>query len=60
MATALAAIAAIGTIIGGIVYLVKTGVWAFSKTTAEKEQNIDKDVSDEKKSVDSGERPKWD
>lgn len=60
MATVLAAIAALGTIVGGLVYLMKAGIWIFKKTPAEKEQEIDKEVNDEKKEVDSGGRPKWD
>ena len=55
----LAAIVALGTIAGGFVYLVKTGVWAFHKTTAEKDADIEKTVQDEKNSVDQGDRPKW-
>lgn len=45
MSAILAGIAALGTIIGGIVYLVKTGVWVFKKTPEESSQEIADAVS---------------
>lgn len=53
----LAAIAAIGTIVGGIVYLVKTGVWAFTKTPEQKDATIDQQERDNLTKAEQDGRP---
>jgi hypothetical protein len=59
MTEILAAIAALGTIIGGVVYLVKFGAWTFKKPQAEVDQSIDEKILQEKREVQDGGRPKW-
>lgn len=59
IAAVLAAIAALGTIFGVFKYWTQLVVFFTKKTQAQKEQDIQKTVSDEKHDVDAGGRPKW-
>lgn len=54
----LGAIAALGTIVGGIVYLVKTGVWAFKKPLETKLEEADADSRKEEEYFEKNGRPK--
>ena len=59
MTTIIAAITAIGAIVGGLVYMAKLGVWIFKKSDDQKNQAIDTSVSSEEDSVNKGGRPQW-
>lgn len=51
----LAAVAGLGAIVSGVVYLVKR----FSGTAEQASEDIDKKISDEKSSISKGGRPQW-
>ncbi len=53
LAQILAAIAAIGTVVSGIVYLFKF----FKKTPQQKKEEVEKEVRDERKSFEDTGRP---
>lgn len=59
IAAILGAISAISTIVGGVVYMWKQGVWIFAKSTDQKEQAVATKVEDEQHSVEAGGRPQW-
>lgn len=55
----LGAIAALGTIVGGLVYMAKLGVWIFKKAPSERSNSIDEQIQKEKEEARKGGRPKW-
>jgi hypothetical protein len=61
IAAIIGAITALGAIAGVVKYWSQITVWLFSKSSAQKEQDIDKKVNDSENKVESGDgRPKWD
>lgn len=56
--TIIGAIATLGTIVGGIVYIFKYSAWALIKTSEQKKESIDADVAKEQREVEKSGRPK--
>lgn len=52
-----AVIGSVGTIIGGLVYVLKRLDWQFSKTPIQEKQGIDQDVQKEKDGFEKTGRP---
>lgn len=57
VAAILGAITALGTIVGGLVYVFKYSAWAFTKTPQEKEEKILKEEQEKEDAVKSSGRP---
>lgn len=53
----LTAIAGLATIVGGIVYLVKTGFILFKKPLDQKKQEVDQSLAEERKRAEQTGRP---
>ena len=61
LAAILGSITALGAIAGVVKYWSQITVWIFSKSSAQKDQDIDQQVKDDQNKVESGDgRPKWD
>lgn len=54
-----AAIGGVATIVGAGYGIFRYFAWRFTKTPAEQDQDIDKQVEDEEKKIESGGRPTW-
>lgn len=57
LSTILAAIGGLSALVGGIVYLVKLGFFAFHTTPAQTDQQIDQTVESNKQSAEQSGRP---
>jgi hypothetical protein len=57
IAGVLAAIAGLGAIVTGVVYLVKLGFFAISKSAEQKKEEIDQDVDDREHQTEEDGRP---